>query len=367
MAWQGSVRLLLGASCLLASLALAGCGGEPAESRGTPRALVVAGTIGPGTARDQQMRRFAGELAGIAGLESVNLQINGQLGSEETLISSVRRGRVQLASVSALSVGALVPELTGLYAAYLFDNEAVADRVLCSDFIDTVSALLGQRGLVFLGWTEIGFHHVYSRGPLQRPADLRGVRFRVGAGAAALAFPRALGADAVPLPFSEVVTGLQTGLVNAGENGLEHYLNAGIVDYASELVLTGHAYGASVLIAHPGWWNSLHPEAQAGVLEALPVTHAHRAEIRQRHAEDLARAVAARGINVIEPDEVARAQWREAGAAAREALLATIDPAAATLLAELQRRAAAADLTHPPAPCSLRVASGASGRTPVRY
>lgn len=335
---------------------MVGCGSQAYDDQDAGRPVVIVATIGPGTARDEHVRRFSVDLARMQGLGRVNLQIQGQLGGEETLISALRRGRAQMGVVSALSMSTMLPELALLYAPFLFDSYEQADRVLCGPLADAVVTLVQEHQLQFLGWSEIGFHHVYSKDARSSPEQFQGVRFRVSAGPAALAFPQALGADAIPIGFADVVPALQTGLIHAGENGIEPYLHTGIADYATHLVMTGHAYGTSLVVANLSWWQSLPESTRQQIADVLPVSISERREIRQRQSLDLDDAVREKGVELHVPSATALESWYEVGYSARGRLLKSIDDAGGSEFWQVIQAAIAA--REGPAPVSDQALCG---------
>ena len=91
--------------------------------------------------------------------------VYGQLGSEENLVSGLRR-EIELnkfANLSAIIVSTLVPETALLYAPYLFDSPEEADFIYDNYLTPIFTEMLNQKGLKFFAWSEIGFHHVYSK------------------------------------------------------------------------------------------------------------------------------------------------------------------------------------------------------------
>lgn len=288
------------------------------------RRVTIAGTTFPATAGERHWLQFRDALAASTGDElPLRLLIYGQLGSEDQLVSGLRRGRVQFANLSAMAVSTVLPEMALLYAPFLFDSEAEADYVYDNYLTPMYRELLAEKGLHLVSWYEIGFIHVYGTEPLLLPADAVGRRFRVGAGPAARLFARAIGADVIPLGFADVVSSLQTGLVAAGENSVSLYARTGIASEAPHLTLTSHAFGVSAIVASKAWFDSLTQAQQAAVMAAWPDIRAARAGVRAESAADLA-AGQELGIVVHELTPTERALWREASAGVTEELLATI-------------------------------------------
>ncbi len=150
--------------------------------------------------------------------------VYGQLGSEENLVSGLRRNRVQFANLSAIIVSTLVPETALLYAPYLFDTPEEADFIYDNYLTPIFTEMLDEKNLKFIAWSEIGFHHVYSKSPVLKPDDLKGVRYRVSASLSSRYFAEAIGADLIPMGYGEIVQSLQTDLITAGDNSIALYV-----------------------------------------------------------------------------------------------------------------------------------------------
>lgn len=278
--------------------------------------IIVAGTETANSPGAQIWQHFADEFADSGAEGRLRLLISGQLGSEEQILSGMRRGRVNLASVSALSVAGLVPELAVLSVPYLFDSGDEASRMLASgqELRDTYAELLAERELVLLAIYQIGAQHVYSKRKRALPEDFQGVRFRVSASPAAHGLAAAIGADRITLPFSEVVPALQTGLVEAGENAIPYYAGTGIAEQAPYLLLTGHAVGLNLIIAARSWWIQLPAARQQAIAAALMSERAINRLIAEDNEAMLADAERRRiRVRRLEAGELEA--WRAAGQA----------------------------------------------------
>ncbi len=317
--------------CTLA--ALPGCDlGADAE-----RPVTIAGTSFPGTAGENHWLRFHDDLQqATAGKMPLRLLIYGQLGSEDQLVSGLRRGRVQFANLSAMAVSTVVPEMALLYAPFLFDNEPESDYVYDRYLTPLYSQLLAEKGLQLISWYEIGFVQIYGKEALLVPEQVRGKRFRVGAGPAARKFAKSIGADVIPLGFADVVASLQTGLVEAGEQAVSLYARTGIAGEARHLTMTDHSFGVSAIVADKKWWDSLSVAEQQAVMAAWPPAPQTRAEVRAESAADL-KAGSELGIEVHRISAAQREQWRQATASVTEELIATIGGRSAEIYAVIQQ------------------------------
>lgn len=311
-------RTLLMVTWLLPCMLVTACE-APGETR---HPVTIAGTTFPNTEGERHWLEFHDALAGTTELP-LRLLIYGQLGSEDQLVSGLRRGRLQFANLSAMAISTVVPEMALLYAPFLFDSEAEADYVYDNYLTPLYSEMLAAKGLHFISWYEIGMIQVYGKEPLLSPDDVSGRRFRVGAGPAARNFARAVGADVIPLGFADVVASLQTGLIEAGEQSISLYARTGIAGEAPHVTMTNHSFGVSAIVASKMWWDSLSALEQHAVTSAWPVVAETRAAVRQESALDLA-AGEELGIVVHTLTPEQRDQWRIATAAVTQQLIDTI-------------------------------------------
>jgi TRAP-type C4-dicarboxylate transport system substrate-binding protein len=317
---------------LLVALALlAGC------ERRLSDEVIIAGTATPDTPGARMWLGFKERVEeATGGRIRMRALIYGQLGSEEQLLSGLRRGRIHYANLSAQVVSTVVPELTLLYAPYLFDSEAEADFIYDRYLTPLYRELLGAKDLHLVTWYEIGFHHVYAVRPIIDPADAHGRRFRIASSLSARLFAQAIGADPILLGFGDIVPSLQTGLIEAGENSILMYARTGIAGEAPHLTLTGHVLGMSVIVSRKSWWDRLAPGDQRLLTESFPDITESRRQIRAQTAGDL-RDAAALGYVVHPLSAGQRGRWRQACAAVTAALLREIGGRGQEIFAAIER------------------------------
>jgi TRAP-type C4-dicarboxylate transport system substrate-binding protein len=320
---------------------LAGCAALPWALGCTPRepgatVVTIGGTTTPRTPGEQTWLDFkAGVEARSGGAIRLRPLIYGQLGSEEQLLSGLRRGRIQFANLSAQVTSTVVPELALLYAPFLFTGHDEADFVYDTYLTGVFRGLLRARGLHLLTWYEIGFNEIWGKRPIVMPGDARGRRFRVSSALSARLFAEALGADVIPLGFGEIVSSLQTGLIEAGENAVSLYSRTGIAGEAPHLTLTHHSFGVSVIVSPVEWWEALDPEERAILDGSFPPVAATRAAIRGQVSDDLAQAQQL-GIVVHDLDAGQRDAWRVATEAVTPRLVSAIGGRSAEIYAGLE-------------------------------
>jgi len=303
---------------LMAVPIIAGC--EPADS---VRLVNLGGTATPNTPGEEIWLTFKqrAETASGGRMELRPL-IYGQLGSEEQILSGLRRGRIQFANLSAQVTSTMVPELSLLYAPYLFATEAEADFIYDNYLTDIFRNLLAAKNLHLLTWYEIGFQSIYAKEPIILPADAAGRRFRVSNSLNARLFAESIRADVIPLGFGEIVSGLQTGLIEAGENSVSLYARTGIADEAPHFTQTRHVFGMSVIVTDKLWWDDLPPDERRILAESFPSVQDSRRATRAQDLLDLEDLELGIQVHPLTPAQ--RVEWQHATAGVTDSLLEII-------------------------------------------
>lgn len=319
-----TARVRAFAATLPALALLVGCAGnempganERAPSRdATDRAATaltprVGGLAPAGTAADVYWQRFASNArARSNGRIDPVMLTRGEVGSDEQIFHGLRRNRLQIAINGAHSISGAVPEFAILGLPYLFDSDAQAEFVASGYLAARLDPLLRRHGLRLLRLIPMGFHNFYAARPIRTPADLQGLRVRQPGDPASAAYAQALELDLTPLPASEILTSLQTGLIQAGTTVTLNYLWGGMTRDAPMLTLTRHAYLFNAVLANEAWWNSL-TGVDRTLLEGAFGSAAEYVELmRAAEARDLAAAVARGEVKAIEPSTDELARWR---------------------------------------------------------
>lgn len=306
------------AALLFATTLLTGCD-EPAPAVAEFR---VVGSSPPGTPWSNQWLRFEAALAAEPGLGlRPALYVQAQLGDSERTIQALRRGRVQLGGFPLAAAASLVPEMALLQAPFLFGSEQEVDHVVDRYLQAPLNALFEAQGVTVLAWTEAGWDHLYSKDPLGGPGDLAGFPLRAQPTPASRILFDQLGADVKPLPYSELLGALQTGLVRGGDANAVLYLAGGIAREAPHLTLTAHVFEVGVILANAAWWRSLSDRQRQAILGALGPRERLRAEVATLTATLLQRAQATGAVLVHRPSATEMEAWRAATAGVRPALV----------------------------------------------
>jgi tripartite ATP-independent transporter DctP family solute receptor len=255
----------------------------------------------------QGMRKFA-ELvdAGSNGTLRIKVRTDALPGPAGKQIAALRAPAADapaLMLVASTGLAAVAQEFAVLDLPFLVLDERHADALLEGAFGAALLARLAPTGLVGLAWWENGFRQMTASGePIRRAADLRRLNFRVIGEPAFIDSMRAMGANPVPLPFSELYAALKSRRVDAQDNFYSQILAGRLYEVQSSLAVTNHSYSAMVLVANAALWRALAP-AERALLQAAALEAARFQRRLVRDEAALARAgLAARGMVVTELD-----------------------------------------------------------------
>ena len=161
------------------------------------------------------------------GTLSINQYPGAQLGTEAQTLQKVQTGDIDFVLLSTANASTAQPESGVFSIHFIFRDEAHAIKVLGDPKVIAAMKELyaaKMKGAHMLGLGSQGLRHMYGKKPVEKVADLKGVKMRVQATVTEdTTFP-AYGAQVVHMPFGEVYTALQTGVVDMAENGINNYL-----------------------------------------------------------------------------------------------------------------------------------------------
>jgi TRAP-type transport system periplasmic protein len=258
-------RLLAGtAVALLAASALA------ASSAWAQTTLTLGHGAAPGNPRSVAAEKFAELVAEKTGGEvTVNIAGSEQLGNDVAMLTSLRTGALDLTANSQGAASGLVPELSALGLPFLFEDADQAFAVLDGPVGEELAAKFADLGIITLGWWDNGIRHMTnSKQPIEKPADLDGMKIRTPADPITIDIFQALGAATEQIAFSELYVALQQGVVDGQENPLANIASSKLYEVNPYISLSAHKWESTPFLASQIGWARLTPEQQAAVQEA---------------------------------------------------------------------------------------------------
>ncbi len=229
----------------------------------------------------------------------------GELGSQREMNEGVQLGTLEGTVAPAAFLGGFNPLASVMDIPFLLpQDDAKAQELRSGPFGQELCKSFDSHGVKCVGLWPNGRKHFTSNKPIDTLADFAGQKFRVMDSNILIEQFKAIGASAVSIPFSELYTSLQTGVVDAEENPLDTIRNMKYYEVQKNLVVSDHGAMEDVILFNPAWWNSL-PEKDQKIItetfqEVIPDLIKHKAAAVQDALED----VKAHGMNVrVMPDE----------------------------------------------------------------
>lgn len=198
----------------------------------------------------------------------VKLFPGGTLGGDVQTVSALQGGVIEMTVLNAGILANNVKPFGAVDLPFLFDSGAEADKVMDGAFGDSLIKLLPDTGLIGLGYWELGFRNLTNnRHPVTKLEDIKGLKIRTIQSPIPIELFNTLGANAVPLPYTELYTALETGTVDGQENPAANILNAKFYEVQKYMTLTRHQYNPQIVLVSKKFWDGLNDEEKA-VLEA---------------------------------------------------------------------------------------------------
>jgi tripartite ATP-independent transporter DctP family solute receptor len=198
------------------------------------------------------------------GRYKVEVYFGAQLGQEADTIEQVRSGVIDLNRVSMAPFNSLVPLTKIPSLPYLFTSPDHARKVMAGEIGDEIAAGFPEHGVVVIAFYDGGARSFYnSKKPVNSLADLAGQKYRVIQSDVFVDMVAALGATATPMPYGEVYSGIETGVIDGAENNFPSYESAKHFEVAKHYSLDEHTIVPEVFVMSKMAWDKLTPEDQA--------------------------------------------------------------------------------------------------------
>ena len=274
----------------------------------------------PTVAAVQEMGRLLEEKTG--GKLCVEVFHSAQLGEEKDTIEQTRFGVIDLNRISMAPFNGLIPETAILSLPYLFRDtdhmHAVLDGEIGQQILDTFTA----HDLVALAYYDPGARSFYNRTKaINSIDDMKGLKFRVIQSDVFVDMVAALGANAVPMPYGEVYSAIETGVIDGAENNWPSYESSGHYEVAKFYTLDEHTMVPEVLVMSKASFEKLSPEDQAAVREAAKASVPFNREKWAAREKESEEKVLAAGVEVVR--DIDKAPFQAAMAPVYEKYAAT--------------------------------------------
>ncbi|HEY8541598.1 MAG TPA: TRAP transporter substrate-binding protein [Pseudothermotoga sp.] len=236
------------------------------------------------------------------GKYKIEVYVGGQLGSEKEVIEQTIMGAIHIARVSVAPLQPFYDPI-GVYAMpYLFRDAEHYWKVLEGPVGEQLLKDMEKIGLIGLCYYDAGARSFYTKKPVQKPEDLKGMKIRVQQNAIMIALMGALGATGVPMGPEEIYTAIQTGIVDGAENNPPSYYEFRHFEVAPYYCLDGHTRIPEIVLINKAFWDKLTAEEKLIFKTAAIASVQYERLLWNQWEESALEAVKKAGAQVFVPD-----------------------------------------------------------------
>ena len=254
----------------LAAASLTSAVGSAVAAEFKPRIIRFGYGLSEDSNQGRAVKFFADDLAKRTGNKVKAKGFgNASLGSDIQMQNALIGGAQEMMVGSTATLVGIVKDFGVYDLPFLFNNEAEADAVLDGPFGQKLAAKLQEKGLVGLVYWENGFRNLTNtKRPVAKLEDMQGVKLRVMQNPVYIDMFNSFGANAVPLPFSELFTALETKTVDGQENPVTTIESSKFSEVQKYLSITKHVYSPWIVLASKKWWDGLSADEHKAIQEA---------------------------------------------------------------------------------------------------
>ena len=316
------VVLVLTLGLVASTALLAGGGGESDTAK--PMVMKLGETHAadyPTTMGDQKFADLVKERTN--GRIVIEVYPAKQLGEETAVIEQVQLGAIEFTRVSLSPMASFYKPFDALQMPYLYRDADHMWKVLNGPIGERFLKSVDVANFVGLCYYDGGQRSFYTKTLVTKPEDLRGMKIRVQESPLMVGLVESFGAVAQPMPFGEVYSALQTGVIDGAENNWPSYDTTGHYEVAKFYVVDSHTRVPEILVASKIVFDKLSPEDQAIIKQAAKDSVEYQKKLWAEKVEVSRKKVIAAGCTITEVKD--NSAWQ-----------ATVQPMYDALSAELQ-------------------------------
>ena len=239
----------------------------------------------------------------------VELYPASQLGDADTVLQGLQLGTIELGVVHDGPIAEFFPPIELISTPFLFENQQVAYQVFDGEFGEYFGEqMLAQAGIRHMAFADNGIRHFTNNvRPIRTPEDMQGLTIRIQPSPVYQRLIESLGASAITVPWTELPTALQQGVVDGQENGVTNILAASLYQYQRHVSLNGHVYSVHLYLMNPDFYDSLTADEQQVIDEAIVIArdiHREMTSEQDLNAEEILTGVGME-VAVLSSEEIA--------------------------------------------------------------
>jgi len=202
------------------------------------------------------------------GKVEVQIHPSSQLGNERELVEAMQVGTIEMGASTSAVAARFVKEIEIFNLPFLFKDFPHLYRIFDSPFGEELNQASQKKGLRILAWWAGGSRSIYARKPISDLASMKGMKIRTIENPVVVATWKALGLIPTPIPFGEVYTALQQGVVDAGEGNVISYESMKFDEVAPYLSHIKYLITVQLLLVGETFFKGLPAEVQSALIQA---------------------------------------------------------------------------------------------------
>jgi C4-dicarboxylate-binding protein DctP len=205
---------------------------------------------------------------GSKGRISVNLFPRNQLGTIASQIEGLQLGTVEAFTAPADFFNGIDPRFGVFSIPILFKDMNHAEKTLLdTDLNKEIFSLGANKNIQVTSVYTFAYANYFGKQPIHSLDDFKGKKFRVNATAAERAKMRQLGGTAVPMDLSEVIPGLQQGVIDGTQSATAVFVNMKFNEISKTLTESNDTMVVSVGVVSKAFLNKLPPDLRQLVID----------------------------------------------------------------------------------------------------
>ena len=276
--------------------------------------IKMAGMKPDGEPETLGMRKFGEILKELSGGKyDVQVFPNSQLGKEDAYIASTRKGIIQMCATGT-QTSALHPAMAMLETPMLYDSYDHARRAMEGETFKLINEGFTEKsGLRTLNAFPLGFRHFYTKKPLNSVNDVKGLRIRVPNIPLYTNFAKECGISGQPMPFAEVPSALDQGVIDGGDSPLSDIVALKMYEITPQITLTGHILVIHSLYINEKFYQSLPEQDKKWIDEAAKRSADYVWDLVEKVDADAVKTITEAGGHVSEPSPELHKFMQDAG------------------------------------------------------
>ncbi|HSR11570.1 MAG TPA: TRAP transporter substrate-binding protein [Thermodesulfobacteriota bacterium] len=232
----------------------------------------------------------------------VQVYPSSQLGNERELVEGMQVGTIEMGASTSAVAARFVKEIEIFNLPFLFSGFPHLYKVLDGQFGEELDKASQKKGLRVLGWWVGGSRSIYARKPISDLASMKGLKIRTMESPVVVATWKSLGLIPTPIPFGEVYTALQQGVVDAGEGNVISYESMKFDEVAPYLSHIKYLITVQLLLISENLFKSFSPEIQSALIKAGKECVAVERKANEESEEQIIQVLKKKNKSVVIPD-----------------------------------------------------------------